>query len=318
MRARADLPGHLVYNPVRAAMELLERKMASTGAVVDALALVELHAATGGGKVLAVEGYVSSWSDSNSARSHGSGKEQFLADKGWLSSAPLDEWHSVTADERTGRVTRLELRDMQLDGRLPPAMAAMTGLEFLDLRNNPDLELPPGAPMDALTCEPIYHTHTRTQALLAFIGMPAQEQRDEVARRRLVAKHGPDGATLRAVYDASGGSGWAPKKDRWFTKKEADVSKWAGITVGTDGRVVALSLGGTGITVLSENMVKHIGELSRLTSLSLGSCTSLTTLPESIGNLQALTELILQGCSSLTGHKPLVAQLKARGVNVPE
>ena len=163
---------------------------------MDALALAALHAATGGGKVLELEGYEAShWTDfhpcSDRHVSHKSGVEQFLADKGWLSSAPLMGWHSVDVDKRTGRVNRLELRDMQLVGRLPPTMAAMAGLEFLDLRNNPGLELPPGVPMGKLTGEPIYHTKVQAQALLAYIGMSVQEQQAAVARRKLVAKHGP-------------------------------------------------------------------------------------------------------------------------------
>lgn len=43
LTARKDLPGHLVYNPVRVAMELLERWFSSSGFTADAIALVELH-----------------------------------------------------------------------------------------------------------------------------------------------------------------------------------------------------------------------------------------------------------------------------------
>ena len=98
---------------------------------------------------------------------------------------------------------------------------------------------------------------------------------------------------------------------------DIDISTWAGITVGADGRVVTLSFKDPGITVLSEKMWKHIGELQALTELDLGDCRSLTALPESIGNLQALTELDLGDCMRLfLNSQPLLRQLKARGVKI--
>lgn len=53
---------------------------------------------------------------------------------GWLTDAPLDDWHGV--DEVGGRVVALELPDNGLVGELPSAIAALDQLNTLDLRWN--------------------------------------------------------------------------------------------------------------------------------------------------------------------------------------
>ena len=51
----------------------------------------------------------------------------------WLSDAPLNEWHHVSVDSK-GRVTRLDLKDNQLTGEIPPELGNLANLEFLDSR----------------------------------------------------------------------------------------------------------------------------------------------------------------------------------------
>ena len=53
---------------------------------------------------------------------------------GWLSEAPLDEWHGVVT--RDGRVIRIELPDNHLTGQLPLGLEDLDELEVLDLRWN--------------------------------------------------------------------------------------------------------------------------------------------------------------------------------------
>lgn len=53
---------------------------------------------------------------------------------GWLSEAPLYEWHGVTT--RDGRVIRIELPDNNLTGQLPLGLEDLDELEVLDLRWN--------------------------------------------------------------------------------------------------------------------------------------------------------------------------------------
>lgn len=50
---------------------------------------------------------------------------------GWLSEAPLNEWHGVVA--RDGRVVGIELAGNNLTGQLPGSLADLNDLEVLDL-----------------------------------------------------------------------------------------------------------------------------------------------------------------------------------------
>ena len=54
---------------------------------------------------------------------------------GWLSDAPLGEWHGVVTD-RTGRVTRLALDANQLIGEIPAALGRLDRLAALWLSGN--------------------------------------------------------------------------------------------------------------------------------------------------------------------------------------
>ena len=55
---------------------------------------------------------------------------------GWLSEAPLSEWHGVTTDESGHVVTQLNLRGNGLSGSLPVQMGWLTGLTRLNLSDN--------------------------------------------------------------------------------------------------------------------------------------------------------------------------------------
>jgi hypothetical protein len=121
-------------------------------------------------------GYSSYDSSSNLYVSHKSGVEQFLADKGWLSDAPLSQWHSISVDDTTGCVTRIDMRDMGLAGTIPSELSNMTHVEFIDFRNNKEMDFIKGTPMDEIG-EPIYHNRTQVQTLLEFIHMSDRQQR---------------------------------------------------------------------------------------------------------------------------------------------
>ena len=53
----------------------------------------------------------------------------------WLTDAPLAQWHGVRVD-REGRVTRLELPENGLSGRLPPEIGGLAKLDALELPGN--------------------------------------------------------------------------------------------------------------------------------------------------------------------------------------
>ena len=54
---------------------------------------------------------------------------------GWLTDAPLDEWHGVGVDE-AGHVESISLVRNNLTGSLPPEIGGLTGLASLSIRNN--------------------------------------------------------------------------------------------------------------------------------------------------------------------------------------
>ena len=78
-------------------------------AVVDRDALVALFFATGG----------RNWRESRL----------------WLSSRPIGEWHGLTVDE-SGRVTRLELPENNLNGQIPPELGMLSNLQTIELWGN--------------------------------------------------------------------------------------------------------------------------------------------------------------------------------------
>ena len=54
---------------------------------------------------------------------------------GWMTEAPLSDWHGVTVNEH-GRVTRLDLGSNYLDGEIPASLGQLSHLTALDLGGN--------------------------------------------------------------------------------------------------------------------------------------------------------------------------------------
>ncbi len=59
-----------------------------------------------------------------------------IASLDWSADTPMAEWIGVTVDWDTKRVTRLDLRDANLSGRIPAALGRLSGLESLLLNRN--------------------------------------------------------------------------------------------------------------------------------------------------------------------------------------
>ena len=207
-------------------------------------------------------------------------------------------------DERTGRVTKLQLKGCGLKGRLPRELAFLSDLETLDLRYNPDLDEPTYARDLGLLMPPydekgqMYFTDKgRVQAFLKHVALP--EGKKEEAW--LLKKHGADGPALKRIYDEG-----SPKFEsgHWFDK-EKDLSKWHGVSVDEEGRVLGLELD---ISLLSES----VGELNLLQTLKLKNCSGLQRLPKRLGQLKTLQKLHLDGCKGLLSLPDLsgLAQLK--------
>ena len=73
--------------------------------------------------------------DALTAIYHALDGENWTVQTNWLSSAPVDEWHGVTADE-DGFVTHLDLSGNQLSGRIPEEIGSLTRLRSLWLYDN--------------------------------------------------------------------------------------------------------------------------------------------------------------------------------------
>ncbi len=66
---------------------------------------------------------------------HATGGPNWTNNTNWLSEAPLDDWHGVTADGHA-QVIALRLRDSRLLGTIPPALGYLGKLRWLDLSDN--------------------------------------------------------------------------------------------------------------------------------------------------------------------------------------
>ena len=74
---------------------------------------------------------------------HATDGPSWQQDGGWLSDAPLGDWHGVVTD-RSGRVIAVDLAFNDLSGEIPPELGSMPNLEFLDLTGNElSGEIPP-------------------------------------------------------------------------------------------------------------------------------------------------------------------------------
>ena len=56
-------------------------------------------------------------------------------DTKWMSNAPMGEWLGVTTDE-AGRVTGLNLENLEMEGTIPPELGNLSALKKLSLRGN--------------------------------------------------------------------------------------------------------------------------------------------------------------------------------------
>jgi Leucine-rich repeat (LRR) protein len=316
---------------VRAALTVLNSfEGFSAWKAVDKIALEALHRSTDGGGEVGRTERVSTRAPTYPSRSAGSPRRSsqglYLADKGWCSGAPLHEWVGVTVDERAGRVTELQLKGCGLKGHLPPELAFLSDVETLDLRDNPDLDVPAYARELGLldvTGQMHFTDKGRVQAFLKHVALTEGKKEEAL----LVQKHGLDGPALKCIYDEGS---FKFETGHWFDK-ENDVSKWHGVSVDAEGRVSRLNFDGcSGLSSLTErlgelkalqtldlrgckgllSLPERLGELETLQTLNLHHCTGLLSLPERLGELTTLQTLNLQYCSGLVSLQERLGELK--------
>jgi len=216
---------------VRAALTVLNSfEGFSAWKAVDKIALEALHRSTDGGgevgrteRVPSRDGRVPSCSSRSDGSPHRSSQGLYLDDKGWCSGAPLHEWMGVTVDERAGRVTELQLKGCGLKGHLPPELAFLSDVETLDLRDNPDLDVPAYARELGLldvTGQMHFTDKGRVQAFLKHVALTEGKKEEAL----LVQKHGLDGPALKRIYDEGS---FKFETGRWFDKED-DVASGTG------------------------------------------------------------------------------------------
>ena len=106
-----------------------------------------------------------------------------------------------------------------------------------------------------------------------------------------------DRAALAALYDATGGAGWA-NSTNWRTS--APLGEWYGVSADPNGRVTGLSLISNG---LAGSIAPEVGKLVNLESLRLGDNALTGPIPGELGSLVNLESLRLD-YNELTGPIP--------------
>ena len=71
------------------------------------------------------------------------GGPNWTRNNNWLSDVPIGEWEGVTTDDN-GHAIKLDLRDNQLNGEIPPELGKLANLQWMNLGGNQlSGEIPP-------------------------------------------------------------------------------------------------------------------------------------------------------------------------------
>lgn len=106
-----------------------------------------------------------------------------------------------------------------------------------------------------------------------------------------------DSLALVDFYNATDGANW--KKNNWDLN--SPINTWSGIKIdNASNRVTEITIGSN--TIVAGTVPESIGNLDKLTKLSLGSCNLSGALPESIYELTELKNLVLNTNAKLQGN----------------
>ncbi|MYG37346.1 MAG: hypothetical protein F4205_17885 [Gemmatimonadetes bacterium] len=194
----------------------------------------------------------------------------------------------------------LSLRSNELTGPVPSSFGQLIRLRHLWLNYNPGLsgplpvELTRAADLETLD---LRETGVCVPATDAFTGWL-----ERIATRRGVVRcdHANDLAALRALYDATTGSGWTVNSN-WLTDEPLGVWHGVGVDAAT-GRVAVVDLRTNN---LSGAIPSAFSTLSSLEVLYLHENSLTGEIPSSLGTLTRLREMSLRS-NQLTGPVPVV------------
>ena len=222
---------------------------------------------------------------------------------------------------RLDRLVSLSLQRNRLSGRIPPELGELASLEHLNLNYN---ALTGGIPPELAKLGKIEELWLKNNRLTGpvpaalgefapsvlrlsgndFDSIPPESTAviaDDPINARLCTPLPPtspapfdDCAVLLAVKEALAGN--APLN--W--RAAVPVGRWQGVTIGREGRVVALDLRDRNLT---GRLPAELGELGHLQVLRLDGNRLTGRIPPELGNLSRLTLLSLDG-NRLTGSIP--------------
>ena len=171
------------------------------------------------------------------------GGEDWTNSSGWLGDVAVSEWYGVRSDS-LGRVTRLDLSDNGLTGRLPTILGQLAQLTELRIDGNTlSGRLPLG-----LARLPLQEFHYADTELCAPVEASFQDWLNTIPSHDGTDRDcAPltDRDILVALYDATGGPHWT-QKENWLT--DAPLGDWSGVEVDGRGRVIRLRLFQNGLT----------------------------------------------------------------------
>lgn len=157
------------------------------------------------------------------------------------------------------RLNILDLHQNDLSGPVPASFLQLERLRSLDLFANERLCIP-GTSAFASWLDGIED---------ADLGFPGGE--GLVSRCNAV-----DIATLKALYDSTGGGDWS-RSEGWLG--DGDLSDWHGVSTDYTGQVTELDLSGNG---LDGQLPANLGDLGRMTVLRLGDNSLSGRLPPTL------------------------------------
>ena len=202
---------------------------------------------------------------------------------GWLGESVVSDWYGIRADS-LGRVTRLDLSDNGLTGRLPRILGQLAQLTELRVGGNAlsgrlplelaRLPLQEFLYADTELCAPV---EASFQAWLNAIPSHDGTNMDCAPLT--------DREILEILYEATGGPNWT-NNDNWLT--DAPLRDWYGVGGGGDGRVLYLGLSANN---LSGSIPPELGKLTSLERLWLNVNPLTGSIPPELGNLANLLAL---------------------------
>ncbi|MDE2653573.1 MAG: Ig-like domain-containing protein [Gemmatimonadota bacterium] len=217
---------------------------------------------------------------------------------GWLGDGLLRDWQGVGVDS-LGRVTRLDLSQNGLEGRLPASLLErLTRLVSLRLDGNAALSGPLPTSLSALSVQELHYGDTglcvpANRSFTDWLGAIASHEGTNVECPPL-----SDRDVLALLYSETSGAHWT-EDTNWLS--DLPPGEWFGVETDGDGRVTALELPRNR---LRGQIPAELSSLSALRTLDLDRNSLWGPIPPTLGELAALTTLKLS-FNRLSGPIPI-------------